>query len=150
MPARTANRVPAKNVSVPNVSVPNTATRIQLTQGSLVSHRARREVLSQPTSVEATNPGSNATNPFVSKFPTLAERSKPRKHHHPKMPGAGLEPVRENTGQNDGVDSFHPKIHPTDDADTVELLTLWASLDAAARADILAVAQGWAGRLHEL
>lgn len=140
MPARTANRVPAKNVSVPNVSVPNTAARIQLTQGSLVSHRARREVLSQPTSVEATNPGSNATNPLVLKFPSLAEKSKPRKHHDPKMPGAGLEPDRENTGRNEGADTFHPKIHPTEDLATAELLEKWASMDLNSQAALLTMA----------
>lgn len=66
-----------------------------------------------------------------------------------QVPRAGQQPVRENTGQNEGANPTHPKIHPTDD-ETAELLTLWATLNDDARAGVLALAHEFSQNARSL
>ena len=55
------------------------------------------------------------------------------------MPRAGDEPNRQNTGQTESADSFHPKIHPNDEQFTL-LKQVWAQLDSLSRRDLIEAA----------
>jgi hypothetical protein len=45
-------------------------------------------------------------------------------------------------GGNGGDEACHPKIHPTSSVESEEMVALWEQLDAAGRADLIAVARG--------